>query len=108
MKQAFQSEFLAEEIQARKETLERVEQGIARAIESISDTSQGREFLWWLFEICGVFTTSYTGNSDTYFNEGRRAVGNEVLHRLVEVKPEIFQAMIRSGKTLHHEVESGE
>ena len=108
MRQAFQSEFLAEEIQARKENLERVEQGIARAIESISDTSQGREFLWWLFEICGVFTTSYTGNSDTYFNEGRRAVGNEVLHRLVEVKPEIFQAMIRSGKTLHHEVESGE
>lgn len=107
MRQAFQSEFLADEIQARKETLERVEQGIARAIEAISDTPQGREFLWWLFEICGVFTTSYTGNSDTYFNEGRRAVGNEVLHRLVEVKPEIFQAMIKSGKTRHSEVESG-
>ena len=107
MKPAFQSEFLAEEIQARKETLERVEQDIASAIESIADTTQGREFLWWLFEICGVFTTSYTGNSDTYFNEGRRAVGNEVLHRLVEVRPEIFQAMIKSGKTRHSEVESG-
>jgi len=99
VKQAFQSEFLDEESQARKETLERVEQGISRAIEAIADTAQGREFLWWLFEICGVFTTSYTGNSDTYFNEGRRAIGNEVLHRLVKVKPEIFQAMIRSGKT---------
>ncbi len=99
MRQAFQSEFLADEIQARKETLERVEQDIASAIESIADTLQGREFLWWLFELCGVFGSSYTGNSDTYFNEGRRAIGNEVLHRLVKVKPEIFQAMIRSGKT---------
>ena len=99
MKQAFQSEFLADEIQVRKETQERAEQGIASAIEAIADTQQGREFLWWLLEICGVFTTSYTGNSDTYFNEGRRAIGNEVLHRLVKVKPEIFQAMIRSGKT---------
>lgn len=107
MKQALQSEFLAEESQARKETLERVEQGIARAIEAIADTAQGREFLWWLFEICGVFTTSYTGNSDTYFNEGRRAVGNEVLHRLVEVRPEIFQAMIKSGKARQGEVGSG-
>lgn len=107
MKQAFQSEFLADEIKARKETLERVEQGIARAIEAIADTAQGREFLWWLFEICGVFTTSYTGNSDTYFNEGRRAVGNEVLHRLVEVRPEIFQAMIKSGKARQDEVGSG-
>jgi len=99
VKQAFQSEFLAEESQARKETLERVEQDIASAIESIADTTQGREFLWWLFELCGVFGSSYTGNSDTYFNEGRRAIGNEVLHRLVKVRPEIFQAMIRSGKT---------
>lgn len=107
MKQSFQSEFLADEIKARKETLERVEQGIARAIEAIADTAQGREFLWWLFEICGVFTTSYTGNSDTYFNEGRRAVGNEVLHRLVEVRPEIFQAMIKSGKARQDEVGSG-
>lgn len=107
MKQAFQSEFLADEIKARKETLERVEQGIARAIEAIADTAQGREFLWWLFEICGVFTTSYTGNSDTYFNEGRRAVGNEVLHRLVEVRPEVFQAMIKSGKARQDEVGSG-
>ena len=98
MKQAFQSEFLAEEIRARRETLERVEQGISRSIEVIAGIEQGREFLWWLFEICGVFTTSYTGNSDTYFNEGRRAVGNEVLHRLVGVKPEIFQTMIKSGK----------
>ena len=98
MKQAFQSEFLAEEIQARRENLERIEQGISRSIESIAGTEPGREFLWWLFEICGVFMMSYTGNSDTYFNEGRRAVGNEVLHRLVNVKPEIFQAMIKSGK----------
>ena len=99
MSKGFQSELLAEEIQARKEELERVEQGISQAIESIAETAQGRDFLWWLFEICGVFVSSYTGNSDTYFNEGRRAVGNEVLHRLVKVKPEIFQAMIRCGKS---------
>jgi hypothetical protein len=108
VKQDFQSEFLANEIRTRKEALERVERGISSAIAAIADTRQGREFLWWLFEICGVFTTSYTGNSDTYFNEGRRAVGNEVLHRLVEVKPEIFQAMIKSGKTRQNEVGSGE
>ena len=98
MSKGFQSELLSEEIRARKEELERVEQGISQAIESIAETAQGRDFLWWLFEMCGVFASSYTGNSDTYRNEGRREIGLEVLHRLVKVKPEIFQAMIRSGK----------
>lgn len=98
MSKGFQSELLAEEIQARKDRLQEVEQGISHAIEVIADTEAGRDFFWWLFEISGVFSPSYTGNSDTYRNEGCRLVGLEVLHRLVNVKPEIFQAMIRSGK----------
>ena len=66
-------------------------------IRSIAGTPAGRRFLWWLLSITGPHLPSYTGNSDTYFNEGRRAVGLEIEHRLVAADPAAYLAMIQEG-----------
>lgn len=66
-------------------------------IRFIASTPAGRRFLWWILSITGPHLPSYTGNSDTYFNEGRRAVGLEVERRLVAADPASYLSMIQEG-----------
>ncbi|WP_343684009.1 hypothetical protein [Asticcacaulis sp.] len=44
--------------------------------------ARGRRIIWALLEFCGVFRTSFTGNSETFFKEGQRNVGLSILTRL--------------------------
>lgn len=56
---------------------------------------QGRRVVWRWLEEAGVFRTSFTGNSVTFFNEGRRAMGLFVLAELMEACPEQYSRMQR-------------
>ena len=88
-------------VQAHSEAVARqrreLEIELKNDIRSIAGTPAGRRFLWWLLSITGPHLPSYTGNSDTYFNEGRRAVGLEIEHRLVAADPAAYLAMIQEG-----------
>lgn len=67
----------------------------------------GRNFIWWMLTICGVFEISYRPNDPygTTFREGSRSVGNQLLARINEVNPEAYLLMIkehqgeRNGRT---------
>ena len=48
---------------------------------------RGRRFVWMLLESTGVFRSSFTGNSTTFFNEGQRNVGLMVLSLINELAP---------------------
>lgn len=52
-----------------------------------------RAFYWRLLSHCGVYKNSYTGNSTTFFNEGKRAVGLWLLDEIFEASPTIFNQM---------------
>lgn len=39
----------------------------------------GRRFVWRYLGHCGVFKTSFTGNSTTFYNEGMRNIGLRLL-----------------------------
>ncbi len=40
----------------------------------------GRRFIWHILDtVCNIHGGSYTGNSQTFYNEGRRAVGIELM-----------------------------
>jgi hypothetical protein len=56
---------------------------------------EGRRFIWRLLSEAGVFRTSFTGNSQTYFNEGRRDLGLLFLNEVMAAKPEAFTQMQR-------------
>lgn len=47
-----------------------------------------RRFLWRLFKRFGLFRLSYTGNSDTFFNEGRRNEGLWLLGEIASADPQ--------------------
>ena len=56
---------------------------------------QGRRLMWRLLSMTGVFRTSMTGNSSTFFNEGRRDIG---LQFMAEVNDHCLDAYVQMLK----------
>lgn len=45
---------------------------------------RGRRFVYRLLTMSNVFSSSFTGNSETFFNEGRRVIGTTLIKDLVD------------------------
>lgn len=58
---------------------------------------RGRRFMWRLLEVTGVYRTSFTGNSTTFFNEGMRNVGLIVMNEIHENCPELYETLIKEN-----------
>lgn len=54
----------------------------------------GKLFLFRLINETGVFTPSFTGNSETFYREGRRAVGLYLYRLLMQADPQALQKLI--------------
>ncbi len=48
-------------------------------------TRSGRDFIWHVLSISNLYGDIFTGNSQTFYYEGKRAVGLEVLQLLEDV-----------------------
>lgn len=53
------------------------------AYKKIMATKEGRWFYIRILQLTGYEAKSFTGNSQTFYNEGRRAVGIEMNQRLI-------------------------
>lgn len=62
-------------------------------VRSIMQTPEGRRYIWRMLGETGVFRTSFTGNSTTFFNEGMRNVGLKILADVNEASPELYYQM---------------
>lgn len=65
--------------------LEEIHRLDQNALKSILKSTEGRWFLMRLLDATGVNSNSFTGNSTTFFNEGKRQVGLELLARIQEI-----------------------
>ena len=54
---------------------ERQRRARARDLQEILSTESGRRFFKDMMILCGVFSEQFKGNSQTYFDQGCRAVG---------------------------------
>ena len=61
----------------------------------VMSTETGRRFMWDLLGRTGLYQTSFTGNSETFFREGRRAVGLEQLAHITTACPTEYMAMMK-------------
>ena len=52
-----------------------------------------RRFVWRVLTYTGMYKTSFTGNSTTFFNEGMRSVGLFVLGVIMRASPMSFAQM---------------
>jgi hypothetical protein len=64
-------------------------------IRWLMSSSQGRRFMHRLLDTCGVYRTSFTGNSETYFREGMRNIGLILLADVHSLSPEDFVKMLK-------------
>lgn len=64
----------------------------------ILSDKRGRRFYWRLLADCGVFKSSMTGNSQTFFNEGMRNIGLKLLADLNDVEPDAYVLMLKESR----------
>lgn len=55
----------------------------------------GRRVLWWILSLSSVFGNCFTGNSVTYFNEGKREVGLRILNMIDDADENAFHELRR-------------
>lgn len=67
-------------------------------VRSILATREGLRFMWRYLSECGIFKTSMTGSSQTFFLEGRRDIGLRLLTDVNEADPEAYFRMISEDK----------
>lgn len=79
---------------------ERVQLAIQQEIDdvrSVMKSPAGRRMLARHLDRTGVESISFTGNSTTFFNEGRRSVGVELQQFLKTHAPDEYLLMVREG-----------
>ncbi len=81
--------------QTKKTLLEKDQERVIRKrklekedLTKVLGTPEGLRFLWRVLEISGIYRTTFTGNSHSFFNEGRRSVGLEIKADLLEIDPD--------------------
>lgn len=82
----------------RKGTEERQKQDRQVTLDDfkfIMGDRRGRRYIWRLLSSTGVFRSSFTGNSETFFREGMRNVGLAQMALIHEACPDKYAVMLR-------------
>jgi len=86
------------EVEERRQK-EKLESDQAQAdLEEIMSTTAGRRFMRRLIGQCGLYRSSFTGNSTTFFNEGARNVGLWVHAEMMSACPQRYLEMLQEGQ----------
>jgi len=68
---------------------------------------RGRRIGWRLLERTGVYRSSFTGNSETFFREGMRNVGLTLLAQVHEITPDQFAVMLKEQNDARKHADDG-
>jgi len=87
-----------DQVKTRKRKDERLRERELNDLRQVMSSVEGRRFVWRLLEKAGVYKTSFTGNSTTFFNEGQRNMGLMVLGDVHEACAEMYLEMMREAQ----------
>lgn len=87
-----------EVVKTRKRKEESVRDRELHDMRTVMASLEGRRFIWRLLDRAGVFRTSFTGNSTTFFNEGQRNMGLIVLADVHEACADAYIQMMTEAK----------
>jgi hypothetical protein len=86
------------QVKDRKRKDERLRDIELADVKKIMGSYEGRRFMWRLLDRAGVFRTSFTGNSTTFFNEGMRNIGLIVLADVMAACADQYVVMMNELK----------
>jgi hypothetical protein len=70
----------------------------ATDIKQLMTHAWGRRLVWRMLDKAGMYRTSFTGNSETFFREGMRNYGIWLTALINEHCPEQYAAMVAESK----------
>lgn len=62
-------------------------------LRQICNDKKVRDYLWRVISRCGVYSDGFTGNSTTFYNEGKRRIGLDIIVDLMAADPKIYSIM---------------
>ncbi len=62
--------------------------------EWVLNDTKGRHVLWMILANAKIYNPSFTGNSHTFFNEGRRSIGLDLLESINSINPKGYANMM--------------
>lgn len=78
----------------KKTTDEKEHEYLLHCVREVCKHSYGKEVLFYLLDGCGIYDNQFTGNSQTFFNEGRRSVGLELIALMEEANPRSYARLL--------------
>ena len=79
----------------RKKTEEEKEHHVLlENVRELSKHSFGKEFIWHVLAMCNLYGDNFTGNSQTFYLEGKRSVGLQLLQLLEDADPTIYARLL--------------
>lgn len=68
-------------------------------LRHVLSSPQGRRFVWRYLGACGVFTQRNCFEpNQTFYNEGRRSIGLQILSEVTEAEPSAYLTMAQEAK----------
>lgn len=62
-------------------------------LRQVLSSRAGRSVIWRILGWCGVYDSSFTGNSTTFFNEGKRKIGQLLIEELAAADKRVYAKM---------------
>jgi hypothetical protein len=72
-------------------------------VRELLSKSFGKEVIWHILSMCNIYGDTFTGNSHTYYLEGKRAVGLEILQMLEDADPTAYPKLLLSQQKLNED-----
>lgn len=83
---------------AKPRTVEDEKQLDQEALRFLIDNAHGRRILWKVISMCGVYTRSADNSGSwTYFKEGSRAIGLNLIAEIIDADPEGYIKLQQSN-----------
>jgi len=54
----------------------------------------GKEVLWYILSLTNLYGDNFTGNSQTFYLEGKRAIGLQILQLLEDADPTAYPRLL--------------
>lgn len=79
---------------ARKDAIRKTAEQEAADFKWLMSDKRGRRIVWGLLERTGLYKSSFTGNSETFFREGARNVGLQYMALVHEHCADKYNLMV--------------
>ena len=83
---------------AQRDKSKRETETEAEDLKWIMSNKRGRRFIWGMLDRAGIYRSSFTGNSTTFFNEGQRNIGLQLVGMIHEFCSDQYAVMVKEFK----------